>query len=283
MRRIIIALCSCVLVVVCQSAVAPDDALREVGAASRTNLSVALALGDKLVAAQPTNAHALALRARLLERAHRYEDGLRDLSAALKLEPSTSQFWQGRGELNFKAGHFKESIADFDRVIAATPAQGPHHWQRGISLYYAGQFADGRKQFESHQTVNPNDVENAAWHFLCAARETSLTNARARLLAPGKDARIPMQEIYEFYRGSRTAEEVLAVATRAKIDIRVRDALFYAHLYLGLYYEVAGEAAQAREHLQKAASDDNADHYMGDVARVHLQVLSSRGAASPTN
>jgi lipoprotein NlpI len=281
MDRIITVLCACIAITTCQSAVAPDDALREVAAVSRTNLTLALALGDKLVAAQPTNAQALTLRARLLERARKYDDAIRDLSAALKLDPSSPQLWQGRGEVHFKAAHIKESIADFDHVLAAAPAQAPHHWQRGIALYYAGRFADGRKQFELHQTVNPNDVENAVWHFLCAARETSLTNARARLLAPGKDARIPMQEIYEFYRGSRTKEEVLAVATRAANDMRVRDALFYAHLYLGLYYEVAGEPAQAREHLKRAAEDANADHYMGDVARVHLQTLTARAPISP--
>jgi len=281
MRRIITALCSCIVVLACQSAVAPDDALREVVAASRTNLTVALALSDKVIAAQPANVEALTLRARLLERARKYDEAIRDLSAALKLEPGTPSLWQGRGELNFKAGHFKESVSDFNHVIAAAPAQGPHHWQRGISLYYAGRFADGRRQFESHQTVNPNDVENAAWHFLCAARETSLTNARALLLAPGKDARIPMQEIYEFYRGSKTADEVLAVATRARNDIRVRDALFYAHLYLGLYYDVAGDTAKAKEHIKLAASDDYSDHYMGDVARVHLQTFSARNAPAP--
>ncbi len=281
MRRIIIALAYSVAVLICRAAAAPDDALREVVTVSRTNLAQALALGDKLVTAQPTNAQALSLRARLLERVRNYDAAIRDLSSAIKLEPGTPQFWQGRGELHFKAGRFHESIADFDHVLAGAPAQMPHHWQRGLSLYYAGRFDDGRKQFESHQTVNPNDVENAAWHFLCAARATSLTNARAQLLPPGKDARIPMQEIYEFYRGSKTAEEVLAVATRAKNDIRVRDALFYAHLYLGLYYDVAGDMTKARSHLKQAADDDHADHYMGDVARVHLQTLSSRGTASP--
>ena len=281
MRRIITALCTCVLALAARSAVTPNATLREVVAASRTNLTIALALSDKLIAAQPANVEALALRARLLERTRKYDAAIRDLSAALKLDPGTPPLWQARGEANFKAGHFKESVADFNRVIATTPSQAPHHWQRGISLYYAGRFADGRRQFESHQTVNPNDVENAAWHFLCAARETSLTNARAQLLAPGKDARIPMQEIYEFYRGSKTADEVLAVATRAKNDIHVRDALFYAHLYLGLYYDVAGDTARAKEHIQLAASDDNSDHYMGDVARVHLQTFSTRNAAAP--
>jgi lipoprotein NlpI len=48
--------------------------------------------------------------------------------------------------------------------------------------------------------------------------------------------------------------------------------LFYAHLYIGLYYEAAGDAKAAREHLERAVSY-RANHYMGDVARVHLGLM----------
>mgnify|MGYP000446850332 CR=1 FL=1 len=40
---------------------------------------------------------------------------------------------------------------------------------------------EGRKLFELHRSVNPQDVENAAWHFLCAARVDGLEKARAQL------------------------------------------------------------------------------------------------------
>ena len=45
-----------------------------------------------------------------------------------------------------------------------------------------------------------------------------------------------------------------------------------AHLYIGLYYEAAGKAKLAREHIALAV-ENRVDHYMGDVARVHLQLL----------
>ena len=249
-----------------------DSLLQEATATARTNISAAVALCDKAVTEFPTNAQPLGLRARLFDATRRYEEGIRDLSAALKLEPMSAALWQGRGEMNFKAGHFKESVADFDRVIEFSPAQAPHHWQRGISLYYAGRFADGRKQFESHKSVNPNDVENAAWHFLCAARESNVTNARSLMLTVGADGRIPMKEVDALYRGKGTVEQVLAAAGSAAEKWRW-DGLFYAHLYLGLYFDALGDAAKAREHIRKAANDFDAKHYMGDVARVHLRTL----------
>jgi lipoprotein NlpI len=55
--------------------------------------------------------------------------------------------------------------------------------------------------------------------------------------------------------------------------------LFYAHLYVGLYYEAIGDRKRAREHILKAADDDKADHYMGDVARVHAALLRKQPAA----
>ena len=52
--------------------------------------------------------------------------------------------------------------------------------------------------------------------------------------------------------------------------------LFYAHLYLGLYYEAAGKEELARKHLYKAADDHRIGHYMWDVAHVHANILRSK-------
>jgi lipoprotein NlpI len=48
--------------------------------------------------------------------------------------------------------------------------------------------------------------------------------------------------------------------------------LFYAHLYIGLFDEAAGDAKGAREHIA-IANEHRINHYMGDVARVHLQLM----------
>ena len=94
-----------------------------------------------------------------------------------------------------------ESAAGFDNLVKLVPAIAPQLWQRGIALYYAGRYRDCRAQFESHRTVNPNDVENAAWHFLCVARAESPEKARSALLPVGPDRRVPMPQIYEMFRG----------------------------------------------------------------------------------
>ena len=49
--------------------------------------------------------------------------------------------------------------------------------------------------------------------------------------------------------------------------------LFYAHLYLGLYYDALGNEAKAREFIELAAAKSERYGYMGDVARVHAETL----------
>lgn len=283
MRRLLISLLVAGAAISSSAAEDAEALWSEAVIVARTNRAAALKLCDRAVADSPTNAQLLAVRARILHWGmQRHEDALRDMTAALKLDPKATELWQWRGEMNFRASHFKESVADFDRVIQLAPDRAPHHWQRGISLYYAGRFADGRKQFELHQSVNPNDVENAVWHFLCAARESSVTNARQSMISVGRDDRWPMEEIYALYRGTGSVERVLSAAGIGTMDFtsgsmaRHRQALFYAHLYLGLYFDALGNPAKALEHLSKAVNEFGASHYMGDVARVHLRKLNAK-------
>ena len=173
---------------------------------------------------------------------------------------------------DFDNGRFSASATAFDSLAKAVPDQAPYLWQRGIALYYAGRFDDCRRQFESHRAVNPNDVENAAWHFLCVARAESPAKARAALLPVGPDARVPMLEVYQMFRGTRTPEQVLSAAGTAA------DGQFFGHLYLGLYFEAMGMKDRALEHITIAAADRfaRAGGYMHMVARVHLRSLKEK-------
>src|SRR5262249_3915730 len=157
------------------------------------------------------------------------------------------------------------------------PGEKPGHWRRGIALYYTGQFKEGVEQFEIHQTVNPNDVENAAWHYLCNVKVVGPEKARAALLKVGPDPAVPVGTRYTRYAARATPEAVRRDGEAGTPPpARRREHLFYAHLYIGLYFEAAGDAKRALDHVAKAV--DFADPketglgYMGDVARVHLKL-----------
>lgn len=185
-------------------------------------------------------------------------------------DDSPPEMFREAVELFFEARPV-ESARTFDKLVVAVPAAEPQLWQRGLALYYAERFADGRRQFEVHRTVNPADVENAAWHFLCVARLEGRKAAREALLPVGRDARVPMQEILDLYAGRCDPDAVLTAASRGDGEDR-RNQLCYAHLYLGLYFEALDDAARARDHIGKAAGPFAMDHYMGRVAVMHARL-----------
>jgi len=83
-----------------------------------------------------------------------------------------------------------------------------------------------------------------------------------------------MMQVYDLYRGALKPSDVLAAAEAGDVTPPQRQQrLFYAHLYLGLYYDATGDRKRALEHITRAAGKYRIPHYMGDVARVHEALL----------
>ena len=171
----------------------------------------------------------------------------------------------------FFAARPVESADAFDRLVAARPESEPELWQRGLALYYADRFDDGRRQFEVHRSVNPADVENVAWHFACVARDRGPDAARGGIIPVGADARVPMREVLELFAGRAEPAAVLAAAEAGPAEAR-RNQRCFAHLYLGLYFEAIGADDQARRHMLQAAGPFAMDHFMGRVAQLHCRL-----------
>ena len=173
-----------------------------------------------------------------------------------------------RAVTDFRAGRVEASLEGFDRVARLSPADAPYLWQRGIAQYYAGKFRECRDMFVSHRTVNPDDVENAAWHFLCVARAESPEAARKQILPVGPDARLPMREVYRMFKGEMTQAQVMKAAGSDPAG------QFFARLYIGLYLEATGNREAGRAQIEIAAEDRYArvGGYMHDVARVHMKM-----------
>jgi lipoprotein NlpI len=245
-----------------------------IAALKKGDRKAARELAVKAVQLAPADATNHLFLAQVLDADGRFDDAVAAARQAIRLDPKLADAYQQLGISEFKRGKVKESASAFDKFIELQPRQKAGHWMRGISLYYAGRYDEGKKQFEAYQTTDTNDVENAVWHFLCAARQDGVDKARAGVLKIGKDSRIPMTEVYDLYRGKLKPDDVLAAANAGKVPEEERaKRLFYAHLYLGIYADVTGDKKKAEEHLALAAEKYKIAHYMGDVARVHLQLL----------
>lgn len=204
----------------------------------------------------------------------KFEQAVELAGKAIDLDPKAADPYQFRGLVHFRAGKIKESITDFDKFIELNPKAKISHWQRGISYYYAGRYDEGRKQFEGYQEFDSADVENAVWRFMCMAKKDSLAAARKDILKVGNDRRLVMKEVYEMFAGRLKPADVLKVAEAAlKDDPKNTDPPFYAHLYVGIYFDLEGDRKQALTHLERAVNDYRIRHYMWDVARVHRDLL----------
>jgi len=170
---------------------------------------------------------------------------------------------------DFFAGRIKEAVAGYDKVVQLEPSSMPYLWQRGLAQYYAGRYKDCKAQFEAHRSVNPNDVENPVWHFLCTAKAESIEKAKASLLPVGPDSRVPMAQVYQMFAGKMTPEEVLKAGGNSNAG------KFMANLYIGLYYDVMGEKEKAKKHIAEAADSRYAREgdFMYQIARIHHRQL----------
>jgi lipoprotein NlpI len=209
-----------------------------------------------------------------------YEQALEICNELVKRSKAPAKLIDHRGDLHFFLSRFKESIADYDTFLKAYPEQFPYHWRRGMTLYYASEFQKGVEQFESHKAVNPHDVENAVWHFICKARASSLDEARKQLIPIQGDGRIPMMTVHALFAQKATVEDVLKDAETPAQPGRLKTQRFYAHLYLGIYHEILGDTTKAAEHIKLAANDYfQPPSYMGESAKVHERYLKQLGVA----
>jgi lipoprotein NlpI len=260
-----------------------NDILRDAATAwKEDDIPKAIELAGKAIDADPKNKRAYIFRATLHEAfpgkdlKTGFSAAIADLDRAAELDPKDAGVFHQRGLIRFKLGQVDASLADFDRCLELHPELRRSHWQRGISCYYAGKYDEGIRQFEGYQEHDANDVENAVWRFMCMVKRDGLPKARKEILKIGDDRRVPMRQIYDLYSGSKTPEDVMAAAQTASSPEAKNQQLFYAHLYLGIWFDLTGERTKALEHLNKAADEHRIGHYMWDVARVHRDRLRTQ-------
>jgi len=107
-------------------------------------------------------------------------------------------------------------------------------------------------------------VEETVWRYLCIARSQGVTAAQNSLLVVGDDPRLMMRRVYDLYAGNCTIDDVLAAGESSGKTVN-----FYSHLYVGLYWEAAGDEERSRNYIMKAVTEYAIDDYMWYLAKVH--------------
>lgn len=206
------------------------------------------------------------------------------LNQIVASEPGLAVAYYLRGREYLRQGQFAQSVADFDRYLELQPQRQASLWERGIACYYAGQFQQGADQFSAYQTFDDNDVENAVWHVICRSQLVGFAEASSEIMRVKADRRVPMMQVYDLFRGAATPADVLSAARSMELRPDERKlAEFYAHLYLGLYYEVRGERESSQQAIRRAVEDHVNDNYMWDVAQAHARRPPTAARAASTS
>ena len=169
----------------------------------------ALKLAAEGIKKHPKDYTLLTIRGRIYEEENQHAEAERDYTNVLIKNKTDAGIYHRRGVVRFFQLKFNDSLADFDKFIEMVPSQEPYHWQRGLVHYYAGKYKAGRKQFEVHQTVNSQDVENAVWHYLCIAKTDGTKKAEENFIKITSDRRVPLKEIHALFAGKGTEQQVL--------------------------------------------------------------------------
>lgn len=238
--------------------------------ASTLILAAALAAVPCLAAeADLTKARSLLREADIALRAEKLEAAARLATEASASAEDHAGVQQRAGEILFLSGEVDQSLPCFDRANRLDPTLAPHNWQRGVALGCAGKFAEGAEQFRVHHEVNPDDVENSAWYFLCVAKTKGKAAAEAAIIPSRGDSRPPMMSVLKMLRGTLEPDEVLVAAKANTKDGDERKmAMFYGFLYVGIYYDSIGETEKALRALDSSIALAGKD-YMGRTARIY--------------
>ena len=170
------------------------------------------------------------------------------------LTESPSRLHHERAEILFRLGRFTEAVRDYDTAARfGRPHNEDSCWERGLAQYYAGDFRGGREQFSRYHRVGPTDIENGLWRFLCIAEEEGIAKARETTIEYPRKVRKPFPALLALYLDKGSVDAVLDEARRGTSSVEeLTTNLFYAHYYLGKYYEIVDQKDRALTHVQEA-------------------------------
>eukprot|EP01035_Chromulina_nebulosa_P020504 gene20504-26598_t len=211
--------------------------------------------------------------------------------AEKEFQTSTFNQFIYAGMDTFRNEDVSTSVKMFDEALLKSPEMYPYLWQRGLSLYYANDYAKCAAQFNFDAKVNSNDYEETIWASICENGQRRQSSPSSEMLLskslPFRDQRAVMNDIQSVYNGLSTPESLLNSGVYGD-DTNNSKGFFYTRLYMGLFYEARGldgDAAKALDCMQRAVrsaygSNHARDDYMVSVARVHYNLRKQQ--ADPT-
>lgn len=201
---------------------------------------------------------------------HDYEERLAETHDAVAADPSDPDAYNQRGQAYFLLDRMDEAIADFDQEIKLDADREEDHWQRGVSQYFAGRYADCEKQFETILKAKRGNPETSLWHFACVAKQRGFRAAQKAYRYGGWSQSATLYHMTRLYLGLDPVYKVMAAMTST---VSTQTSCFYGNLYLAIYYDIREKGTLAARHMDKAVHTCHGGDYMDDIARLYAARL----------
>jgi tetratricopeptide (TPR) repeat protein len=199
----------------------------------------------------------------------RQEEALKDTARGVQLQPSSSVALRCRADVNFALGRFKESEADYSKLIARGNDEPEVHQARGLASLYLGKLPQAQ----------------ADLRLAMGKLDSTLDQGRAAIwlqLAGGTPATVALdgdaawlRDVSAMLEGKSDPEQMISRVLRnagSGIDARLVEAYFY----IGRRLLASGERLKAKSYFQRAVNKrllDNLYHIASrhELSRMDLQ------------
>jgi len=192
---------------------------------------------------------ALCERAVALAWLGRKEEALKDAARAVQLQPSSSAALRCRAEANFTLGRFKESEADYSKVIARGADDAEVYLARGLASLYQDKLAPAQADFRDAMTRYEDRTDKAR-----AALWLQIAGGKPVAAGNGGDADAAwLGDVSAMLDGKTDPEQMITRATRSAgsgIDARLVETYFY----IGRHLLASGQKVKAKTYFQRAVN-----------------------------
>ena len=179
-----------------------------------------------------------------------FDEALRDLNQALRLDPAHVKAHYFRAIVYARMEQSALAQADFEKALRLNPGFLPAILQRGYLYFLNGHYESAQKEFTSYLKQKPGDLYRVIWIYLCE-KYLSRNDTVIRLYTQNQDLNAWPGAIVKLYLGDVDLKDVVD-ALRQSLKTWSAENRCEAYFYLGQYHYLRGEYQQALAYFQQA-------------------------------
>lgn len=205
-----------------------------------------------------------------------YNQALRDLDQAVKLEPNYADAWFARGWTNEKSGNELSALGDYGRAISAKPDHAFALFSRAYLNLYIGSVRSSVTDFVRTQGVAQDQGLRLYSHlWLYLSRTRAGQDAQTRLAQDSVGEKLDQWPgpLIRHFLGYEEPGRVIAAMDEGRTDARLEKRAT-GYFFLGISALNKGDEDRARTYFEKTLATGAVQFRQYDAAKRELDKLN---------